>query len=739
MIQQSILQLLLVFLFVQTGSAQELVPENIAEFRIDGALVKDPFVGGLNAPQFSNVDFNNDGLIDVLIFDRIGNVIIPMLRSTDGLHFDPSYAANFPNVENFLLMKDYNADGIADIFCYSMEPGVHGVSIYKGKYTNNRINFDLYVDPDYNSKAVSYELANGTLSNLFVSDDDIPSIEDIDGDGDMDIVTFNSNGGHVEYFRNLVVEREESLDEFFFLKFDDCYGGMYESGQSEEIQLADAPGICANMLTNEEVVTRHAGSTVLSIDYDQDGDYELLLGDLSFNNITLLKNDGSTQEAWFSEQILKYPNEAAEAVEIPVFPGAFYADMDGDGVNDFIAAPNNRNNALDVDNVWYYRNSGENDLPELTLESKSLFGEDMIDIGTSAYPTFADVNADGLIDLVVGNLTTYVLTGGRDSRLHLFLNEGTSTAPIFNLVDDNWLDFQRFGLDAYNFTPTFADLDSDGDLDLFAGEIGGNIYYAENIGATGQAMEFGPIEPNYLNIDVGSESAPTFYDADKDGLLDLLVGEKNGNINFLRNIGTASVPNFNPDPAASENVEILGQIDTRIPGFISSGHSKPTVINTGDGAAIVTGTDHGNLEMYAMSTDLNSEFTLLNESLGDIEVGDYVTPAFADINNDDIYELIVGNRRGGLTGYRSDISSLPVSINEQLSTPKISLYSTLVRESIQVAGSLPAEMTVYSVLGQQLISKSMTRQLDVSLLTSGIYFVNLRRGEVQNTVKFVKQ
>ena len=107
---------------------QEFIAEDIAKFNVNGQELANPFAGGMNAPQFSNVDFNDDGLMDVLIFDRIGSTITPMLRGADGFTFDPSFVANFPLIDNFLLMRDFNADGIEDIFCYSTEPGIPGIS-----------------------------------------------------------------------------------------------------------------------------------------------------------------------------------------------------------------------------------------------------------------------------------------------------------------------------------------------------------------------------------------------------------------------------------------------------------------------------------------------------------------------------------------------------------------------------------------------------------------------------------
>jgi len=544
----------------------------------------------------------------------------------------------------------------------------------------------------------------------------------------------------------LVVERGESLDNFFFVKAEDCYGGVYESGQSVEVNLGQFPGDCASGFTDggSVVETRHAGSTVLSMDFDADGDYEILLGDLSFNNITLLVNGGDEDDAFFTEQIIYYPDEAEEPVDIPIFPGAFYADVDHDGVKDFIAAPNNINSSLDTDNVWYYKNSGADNEPVLELTSKSLFVEDMLDLGTGAAPTFVDLNGDQLLDMVVGTETTYVSFGDRDGRLYLFLNVGTATNPEFELVDDNWLDFQRFNNDAFLFEPTFADTDSDGDLDLYVGERNGNIYFAENLGGPDQYLNFGNIVPNYFDIDVGQESSPFFYDLDKDGLLDMLVGERNGNINFIKNIGTLTTPNFDPyvpnlntDPLAEFNIQLLGQIDTRIPMVTNAGSSKPRIVVIDGIEYIVTGTIHGDLEVYLVGDDLNSTFELIDDNFGDLDIGWTISPAFADLNGDGVLEVMIGNKRGGLSGFTN--LSIQVVSTKSVGSSNFKLKQNLVRDRIMLEDNLSANLRIFNTIGQQMASSQNVNSLDINNLIPGIYFINIEKDGLSNTVKVVKQ
>ena len=75
----------------------------------------------------ATTDWNNDGIEDLYIFDRAANVHLCFLHDgvvgSTNYTFASEYAANFPDLQHFVLLRDYNQDGIQDLFAFSDVPG----------------------------------------------------------------------------------------------------------------------------------------------------------------------------------------------------------------------------------------------------------------------------------------------------------------------------------------------------------------------------------------------------------------------------------------------------------------------------------------------------------------------------------------------------------------------------------------------------------------------------------------
>ena len=712
----------------------QVVPQLDVPVTINGSVVSHGFNGGTNNPQLHRTDLNNDGILDLYYFDKVGNVSMPYLYDNSvgmNYQFAPAYAESFPDMQRFVLLRDYDGDGIDDIFALDAESGGAGMQVHKGMYVNDTLSFDR-VDLCCNTFNVIYYEGNSGPINLLVPSTDYPAIDDMDGDGDLDILTFSQAGFKVDYFKNMSVERGFGRDSLQFIREDNCWGGFSEQGVTKAIDLAVDENTCASGFMgskpNEDPSKgpKHAGSTISIRDVNGDGAAEAFLGDISYANITKLDNGGmSTADAWMNAQDNDFPS-ADIPVDISIFPASFFLDLDNDGLTDFVAASHNIGNTEDYESVWFYKNVGTETNMQFELQTKSAFVESSIDLGTGAHPTFVDENADGLLDIVVGNFTYYVEGGANDSRLFLFRNIGTSTSPAFELVDDNWLDFKALNPAEFNFSPTFGDIDMDGDLDLLVGSENGQLLFAENTSGANNPMTFGTIQTNYASIDVGIGAAPFLYDINDDNFPDLLIGERSGNVNFHVHNGTGAGPSFDMMPDEG----FFGMFDVRQSnGF--GGRSTPAIIEVESELLYFSGSESGNIFQYKDVSIVDNTSTLVSEEYESIKAGWNTHPALADINGDGKVDLLLGNQRGGLTLFTTNLVSNDVAvididkIDSGISiypNPSTGIFNILI-EDLRSNGRLE----IYQANGQLILNRRITasNEVDLSSLPEGVYFFKM--------------
>jgi len=712
-------------------SAQKFTRANNIEVRYNDGSVKYAWAGGLNNPQFSNADLNNDDIDDLVIFDRKDDVFLTFIsKGTPGeidFEYAPEYTKHFPQVENWALLVDYDCDGVKDLFS-SQKNFNHG-SLYKGFYVDDELNFELEED------TLHYMTSEGVRKPIYIPLFDVPGIQDIDDDGDIDILTFNIAGGYLEYYKNLSNENDNNCEVSSFMLEDACYGKFYEPSLQQSLYLSENPDSCASRIGKRD--ERHPGSTILAIDTDEDADKELFLGDISWNNVNMLVNHGDLNQAYMAEQDTMFPS-----YDVPVFfnyfPGTYYVDVNNDNIRDFMVAPNGLNNAINYNCSWLYLNEGaDNKLVVKFRQNNFLVGE-MIDAGERSIPVLFDYNADGLLDLVVANAGYHTIVNLVDqlkSTLTLYENTGTIDEPAFELIDQNYLKLNdEFGFK--DMRPAFADLDNDGDEDMLLGDSDGFVHYFKNEATSGQVANFSLYKPKLNGIDANQQAAPCLYDVTGDNLLDLIIGTRTGFLFFYKNVGTAEEPVFEE---VSTN---WGEVNVKEPGEVTA-YSYPVLIELGEEKelTLLVGSESGKIHAFNQIVENidSGAFNLITDNFLGETTGLFSTLAINNIDMDEELEIMVGNNRGGLSLYNDVI----VPVNEVYIYETINVFPNPVSELLTIKGEQLGSfhLQLINVTGQLLFENTFTQQRTLSTKSypNGIYFLKIKQKDVVKMAKFIIQ
>jgi len=631
---------------------------------VGGRTLAHSWAGGMACPQWHSMDLDGDGVQERIVFDRVDQSL--MVYERVGIPPwawvpAPRYIPLFPRFHSWVEFADFDGDGNEDIFCSTNG----GIALYR----NNGVNPPPPIPRfELRSSSITALWDFGFRTAIYVLSIDRPGIADLDGDGDLDILSFdNFEIGKINYFRNFSRERYGHSDSLDYVQVSRCWGRLVENQLNSQVILGLDTN-CQTPLPLPSVLRpSHAGSTINLINLNRDSLPDLLLGDVEGHFLTYLHNGGSRSLARMTWQT-SAPSFLDSPLAITKFPAAYSIPSNGTGtvgwgsptVQDLVICPNEFYGSNLNRHVWHYRNlRGSPGVlrDSFALTTKSFVLEDMVHHYLKASPVVADWNGDSLPDLLVAYENSAL-----KPCLALYRNKGTPAAPIFELVDSLFLRLDTVPI--RNPRLAAGDLDGDGRMDLLIGHSDSTMMHYRNITTTSSGpIQFQRISYDYQGLRCGIELAPELGDLDGDGKPELLVGMRNGQIASFQNQGTLT------NPAWVKLTDSLGRINV---AESISGWAAPRVgdLNRDGQADLIIGSESGKVFCYPsiwsglpMPQSRNDLFVYnyAGGSADSIPHGNWVSPALTDLNGDSFPDLLLGFFKGGLTHWRNTSSLVSVA------------------------------------------------------------------------------
>ncbi len=666
----------------------------------DDELLAQPWAGGLNAVQLNKLDINNDGIEDLILFDRTANKIVTYLVQEQQYVYSPAYETYFPaDLANFLVLRDLNGDGRKDIFTGNP----FGIKVYLNTSTGDTPDWQHL--PFQNSNVILTTGFSGK-TNIQLQADDVPSITDMDGDGDLDILCMNFSGnGKIEYHKN--VGSNAAPD---FVRITQAWGGLTECGCGEFA--------FNNMSCVSNGRVQHAGGKfLLALDVNDDSEMDLIFSESECDKLYLLINEGTSENAIFTQATV-FPDNLKDN---GVYPVAFYEDLDFDNIKDLIVSPGVFERSDDVTDfstsLQHYKNIQSNNNPLFAAPADFLQNK-MIDVGENACPAFFDYDGDGDDDLFIGSLG--IQQGGLfRATLSLYENTGSQQQPVFKLATTDFANLSIY--EVYNLKPQFADINQDGAIDLIltATNQSGQtlLHYMLNNSTFSLSLQGGLVA---TNLSVFFNENIHIYDINQDGLPDALVGRANGAVEYWRNNGSAAAPSWLRESTAFLGIgqSFLRQNPSILISDLNNDAKQDLIIGLQDGtlqilADFASAVNFDNAEKELTFNPLSRQF----------EVRNFGGPVWtSSLSTTTQNYLVIGNHLGGLQLIRAKALENNFSVFPNPASK---------HQSVFIESTTAGVVQIYSAQGQFISSTSTqkgTSELSFAMLSAGVYLLRFSGG-----------
>ncbi len=428
----------------------------------------------------------------------------------DGLHrCEPQSESTTGLIHSRVDVLDWDGDGLFDLL---VGCGRGGVVVYpnRGRPGEPRFPFSRLV-----------RTADGMPMDVGWSA--TPHAADWDGDGRLDLLV----GG--EWNRVLLYRNKGTATRPAY-----AYAGLLRTEDGEPLHVPCQP---SPETEHYYKYTRDYYPVLQSVDWDADGDVDLLAGGYVTGRIFLFENlAGKGHDPRLK---LVGPIEAdSEPLDVSWAAAPTVGDIDADGDLDLITGcmpmTKGGGDSSSAENfLHYYRNDGTRSAPRLHKLAFPRKGE--FPRSALATPRLIDWTGDGKLDLVVSAGT----------QIYLYRNIGSAAEPLFEAhqtaLPSEWGN-------APLAANQFLDWDGDGLLDCVSAPM-----IARNLGRGSPGIYAQPISVlagqgaiSHLSGIGDDWRYPRLYDLDADGRIDYMDADHAGHCWWHRNTGTAPQPKFDP-------------------------------------------------------------------------------------------------------------------------------------------------------------------------------------------------
>uniref|UniRef100_UPI004048A927 T9SS type A sorting domain-containing protein n=1 Tax=Algoriphagus sp. TaxID=1872435 RepID=UPI004048A927 len=660
--------------------------------RLKGQVLSNGFSLGINSAQIQTIDLTGDGKEEWVVWDINSRQLQVFEKKGEQFLIRPELSYFFPTeVSGFLILADFDRDGKKDLFTST----ALGVKAYRNTSSGSQISWTIA------QNFLRLEGANNIPANNL----DTPLLQDLDGDGDLDLLLFNfAVGDYLEYYRNTSIERKGSpdIDGFAFPirhwgGFEFCGCGQISFGLTCDGRTLATP---ASPLDQARV--QHAGGhSLLYRDFTGDGIPDLLMGREECTTLYFLPNEGTSSNPKFASFSKELPGFGS----LPEFP-RFHA---GQYLEESLIVSLNTNETAAPFGVDFAQSIVR--LEKDTGKMLPILQNQVLDLGENTRPFFSGTSFSGeLLVTANGKKGTKVL--GQAYRMRY-------TGTQLELVEEDYLGLSELNL---------LDLTL---LDYTSASKEKHLWVlGTRTSSTGvpapvllkrEGVNWGEFALKGLSLRTGDQL--TLYG--HQGKDQLLVAAQNGSLTqYEVDLTTRSVQlvasnflGFQDNPG-SRNLNVT----------IRSGES-PVLYSVDQTGRIFRIRDFLNAPVREeVLVRIQNQYLPLR-----LGRSNWLAVVKSSLGEED--DLILGTRGGGLL-YLSAASTDGDSAGEF----SVTAFPNPSSGSFQIVSSVPATGRLVSALGQVLLSEILLPArravlVDIPNLAPGMYFLQLQTEDKQTVVQ----